>query len=170
MKTNLLKLAALALLPAALLTFTSCSTPGVYEETATLEKAGGAAIVDTFKATATVTAIDAATRKVTLKLADGGRKTIKCGPAVANFAQIEINDRVSVTITEELAVFLGAGSPPSAAGATTVALAPIGAKPGGMMADTVQVTAKIAAIDVKNRKVTQPAGRNLGESQSRQAD
>jgi len=61
---------------------------------------------------------------------------------------------VDITITEELAVFLGAGAPPSAAGATTVALAPVGAKPGGVMADTVQVTAKVTAIDAKKRKVT----------------
>jgi len=154
MKTNLLKLAALALMPAALFAFTSCSTTGGSEEVTALETPDGAAIVETYKTSATVTAIDAATRKVKLTMANGEHTTVKCGPQVVNFSQIEINDRVNVTVTEELAVFLGTGTPPSAVGATGVALAPIGAKPGGMVADTVQITAKITAIDVKHRKVT----------------
>ena len=154
MKIKLLKLAALAFVPAAMLTFTSCSTTGGEETTVAMETADGAAIVDTTTTTATVTAIDATTRKVTLTMADGKRTTVKCGPAVVNFPQIQINDRVKITTTEELAVFLGTGAPPSATGATAVALAPVGAKPGGVMADTVQVTAKVTAIDSKTRKVT----------------
>jgi len=51
LKTNPLKLATLALLPAVLLTFTSCSTTGGDEEVVALETADGAAIVDTFLAT-----------------------------------------------------------------------------------------------------------------------
>ena len=153
-KSNSLKLAALALLPAALLTFTSCSTPSGNEEITALETADGAAIVDTIKTSATVTAIDGDKRKVTLALADGKRTTVKCGPEVVNFNQIQINDRLNVTITEELAVFLGNGAPPSAAGAGAIALAPVGAKPGGVMADTVEITAKVTAIDAKHRKVT----------------
>ena len=154
MKTNLLKLATLALVPAAMFTFTSCSTTGGDETVAALETADGAAIVDTIKTSATVTGIDATTRKVTLNLADGKRTTVKCGPAVVNFNQIQINDRLNVVITEELAVFLGAGAPPSAAGAVGVALAPVGAKPGGVMADTVEITARVTGIDAKHRKVT----------------
>jgi len=154
LESSVLKLAALAWLPAALLTFTSCSTPGGSEQVVALETADGAAIVETTKTTATVTAIDAATRKVTLKLADGKATTVKCGPAVVNFNQIEINDRLNLTITEELAVFLGQGQPPSATAAAGVALAPIGAKPGGVIANTVMITAKIMAIDAKTRKVT----------------
>jgi hypothetical protein len=154
MKSNLLQLAALAWLPAAMLTFTSCSTPGGDETAVALETADGVAIVDTIKTSATVTGIDAATRKVTLTLADGKRTTVKCGPAVVNFNQIQINDRLNVTLTEELAVFLGTGAAPSAAGAAGVALAPVGAKPGGVIADTVEITARVTAIDTKQRKVT----------------
>ena len=153
MKTNLLQLATLALLPAAMLTITSCSTTSGTEEIAALETADGMAIVDTFKINATVTGIDATKRKITLTMADGKRTTVKCGPKVVNFGQIQINDRVSVTTTEELAVYLGRGDAPSAAGATTVALAPVGAKPGGVMADTVQLTAEVKFINPKKRRV-----------------
>jgi len=154
MKNNLQKLAALALVPAAMLTFTSCSTTGGDETIVALETADGVAIVDTIKASATVTAIDATTRKVTLTLADGKRTTVKCGPEVVNFNQIQINDRLNITMTEELAVYLGTGAPPSATGGAGVALAPIGAKPGAVMADTVKITAKITAIDAQRRAVT----------------
>jgi ribosomal protein S17 len=101
-----------------------------------------------------VTAIDAATRTVKLTLANGTHTTVKCGPGVANFKQIHINDLVKVTATEEIAVYLDKGKPPGTSGTTSVALSPIGAKPGGVMADTVQATVKITAIDTKTRKVT----------------
>jgi len=35
-----------------------------------------------------------------------------------------------------------------------VALAPLGAKPGVLMANTVEVTAKVKSIDVKHQKAT----------------
>jgi hypothetical protein len=101
-----------------------------------------------------VTAIDAATRKLTLTLANGKRITVKCGPEVANFKQIHINDLVKVTVTEELAIYLDKGRRMGSSGNTYGALAPIGAKPGGTIADTVQETVRITAIDTKARRVT----------------
>ena len=43
---------------------------------------------------------------------------------------------------------------PSASAGTAVALAPKGAKPGILMADTAEITAKITAIDSTSREVT----------------
>ena len=112
-------------------------------------------MVDTFKMTATVTGIDAPSRKVTLVTRDGKETTVKCGPEVINFDQIRVGDQLKITATEELAVAMStAGAPPSDGGAAIVALAPKGARPGGMMANTVQVTAKVTAIDVKHHKAT----------------
>jgi hypothetical protein len=46
-------------------------------------------------------------------------------------------------------------NPPASEGeAALVALAPKGAKPGGLMANTVQVIAKVTAIDLKHHKAT----------------
>ena len=105
--------------------------------------------------TATVTGIDAASRKVTLVTPDGKKTTVKCGSEVINFDQIRIGDQLKVTVTEELVAYLAeAGAPPRDGAATTVALAPKGAKPGGVIADTVQVTAKVTAIDLKHHKAT----------------
>ena len=154
MNTNHLKSAALALLPTLMLTLSSCTTvPG--EHHAAVHKSDTAAIsVETYKATATVTAIDAATRKVKLTLTNGKRIAVTCGPDVVNFGQSRINDRVKVTVTKEVAVYLDKAKPARATRDTMVGYAPIGAKPGKVVAHTVQATVKVAAIDIKTRNVT----------------
>jgi hypothetical protein len=92
---------------------------------------------------------------VTLVTKDGTKSTIKCGPDVANFAQIEVGDQVKATVTEQLVVFVRQPGEPAGDGATgVVALAPIGAKPGGAIANTEEITAKVKSIDAKHRKAT----------------
>jgi hypothetical protein len=115
----------------------------------------GGIFVETYKNTATVTAIDAANRKVTLVTRDGHKETFKAGPEVVNFDQIRIGDQVKATVTEQLAVYMAKDNPAASEGeAALVALAPKGAKPGGLMANTVQVIAKVTAIDLKHHKAT----------------
>ena len=158
MKMNIQTLGTAALLPAALLAFSSCSTEPRGEGagfTAIQPGVPGGIIVDTYKETATVTGIDKATRKVTLVTKDGTKSTVKCGPDVANFAQIEVGDQVKAAVTEQLVVFVRRPGEPSGDGAAgVVALAPIGAKPGGVIANTEEITAKVKAIDLKHRKAT----------------
>lgn len=156
MKPNHLKPTILVLFPAALLALASCSTAIPGEQSTVVKKsATGTTVVDTFKATATVTAIDSSNRKLTLTLSDGRRKTVRCGPEIVNFHRIQINDRVIVTMTEELAVYLDKGKPlAGATGAFTVGVARLGARPGVVSADTVQATVKISAIDTAARRVT----------------
>jgi len=151
-------LTVLALLPAALLAFTSCSTEPRGERadfTAVQPGVPGGVTVQTYKETATVTGIDRATRKVTLVTPDGTKSTVKCGPEVANFAQIEVGDQVRATVTEQLVIFVRQPGEPAGDGAVSViALAPIGAKPGGVLANTEEITAKVKAINIKKRKAT----------------
>jgi len=154
MKTKALKLATLALLPAALFAFTSCSTISGTEDTEMIETPDGAIMVDTFTTVATVTGIDATKRKLTLVFPTGTKTSYKAGPAIVNFSQIQIGDQVKAVVTEEVAVFIGTGTPPSAMAGAGVALAPVGAKPGGVFVDTMQVTAKVTAINAKKHKVT----------------
>ena len=153
MKTKLMKFAGL--LPATVLALGSCSPslPGEHSTNVTKTDTS-TTVVGTFKSTATVTAIDAATRKLKLTLSGGRRTTVKCGPEVRNFDQIHIHDRVNVVVAEEIAAYLDKGKPVGASSAGLVALAPLGAKPGVVMADTVQGTVKITAIDAANRKVS----------------
>src|SRR5262245_33830208 len=154
MITNTLKLAACALLPAALISFTSCSTAlkGT-EQTSVLETPDGAMIVDTYTIIAKVTAINAT--KGTVTLSSGKRShTYKVGSDVS-LGRLHVGDDVTATLTEEIAVALRKpGTPPSVGEGAAVALARKGANRAEFTADTVQVTATITAVDAKERKVT----------------
>ncbi len=158
MKRNTLQWTSAALLPAALLALTSCSsTPKIEPTTTAVYQQGvpGGIIVETYKNTATVTAIDTANRKVTLVTPDGRKETFKAGPEVVNFDQIRVGDQVKATLAQQLVVYMAKDNPPASDGeAALVALAPKGAKPGGLMANTVQVIAKVTAIDLKHHKAT----------------
>jgi hypothetical protein len=126
----------------------------------TSEKPGGM-VAESVTATATVEAVDAAKRTVTLKFADGKTQTYKLGPEVKNFDQIKVGDRLKSTLVESVAVFVRkSDEPPGVAEGRTVQVAPKGAKPGVLITDTVEVTAKVEAIDYQKRTVTlrQPNG------------
>ncbi len=112
--------------------------------------------------TATVVSIDAKDRWVTLKLADGTLIDVQCGPAVKNFAQIKVGDKVVATQQDTVSVEVvpaGQAAPNASGGSATVS-APLGAKPMGVTVDTVVVSGKVTAIDYTKRTVTLqgPAG------------
>jgi hypothetical protein len=120
-----------------------------------VEGVPGGTMVATYELTASVAAIDKASRKVTLVDAAGIKKTVKAGPEVINFDQIHVGDQLKITATEQLVVFVaGAGETPDDGGAQLVALAPKGAKPGAMMAETTRLTAKVIDIDAEHHKAT----------------
>lgn len=162
MQSVALKRVLAAVLPAALLTLACCSSdkpPAPRTESAgsTTVQPGvpGGVAVDTHTMTANVLHLDAASREVLLATPDGRKERVKCGPEVRNFEQIRVGDQLKVTVAEEVAVYMASeGTPPDAAGASLVALAPKGAKPGGVMASTVQVVATVVAIDMHKHKAT----------------
>jgi len=154
MNNNIIKLAAPAFLFAAVLVVTSCATPKGTMDIAAVETPDGAIIVETFATTATVKTIDVAKRKLTLVFEGGSKSTYKAGPEIVNFSQIQVGDQVKATVTEEVAIFIGSGALPSGMAATGVALAPVGAKPGGVFVDTEQITASVTGVDAEKRKVT----------------
>jgi hypothetical protein len=117
-------------------------------------EAGGTA-VRTYELRATVVALDPQTRRLSLMSADGIKQTVRVGPEAANFAQLREGDELVVTLTEELAVaVVGAGEAAADQSAGLVALAPVGAKPGGVLAGTRQLTATITALDPAKRQAT----------------
>jgi hypothetical protein len=156
MKTKTLK--TLALVPVAILILTSCSSTPEGESAAiavTERGVPGGIVVETYQVTATVTSVDPATRKVTLVTPAGKKTVFKAGPEVVNFPQIRVGDQVKATLTEELVVFMATDAPPQGQGAVgVVALAPVGSKPGALVAETVQVKARVTEIDHKKHKAT----------------
>jgi hypothetical protein len=158
MNLNRIKWPVLALTAAATIGLISCSSSKPPPDqgsagTAYTKGVPGGVAVETYKITANVTAIDTGDRKVTLLTSDGKKTTVKCGPDVINFDQIHVGDQLKATVTQELAVnIVPKASAPMVGAASVVALAPKGAKPGGVVADTVQVTATVMAIDLKHHK------------------
>jgi hypothetical protein len=115
----------------------------------------GAIVAESVTLEATVVSVDAAKRTVTIKSADGVTKTFKVGKEVKNFDQIKAGDKVKTTFFESIAVFVRkSNEKASASEATTVGVAPLGAKPGVFAVDTFEITAKVQEIDVKKRIVT----------------
>lgn len=171
------KLAGAVFIAAVPLLVTSCSSPSSsttsQESTGTMpmsqDTGGGAEIergrvvIDAASETATVQSIDKDTRTVVLLHADGTTSDYECGPGVRNFDQIKVGDQVTATVGESVAIALIKGGVPPAAGtATAVVRAPLGAKPGGRVVDTIGFTAKVISIDPATRMVTlqTPDGKN----------
>jgi len=67
---------------------------------------GKAAMAQTVKATATVEAVDKATRSITLKLPNGNSRTVVADERVRNFDQIKAGDKVNVQYVEALTLEL----------------------------------------------------------------
>ena len=146
---------------AALVILTACSTttppPAPEGQSAAAIQPGvpGGVFVNTVEVSARVTAIDQAKRKVTLLAPDGKKYPVKVGPEAVNFDQIKVGDLVKATLTEELVIFLEEEGTPAAEGtAGVVALAPKGAQPGGLVAQTTQVIGTVTAIDRTKRTAT----------------
>jgi Cu/Ag efflux protein CusF len=115
--------------------------------------------------TATVTAIDLATRKVTLKGAKGNEETIKVSEDVKNLPQVKVGDLVVVSFSQGVVLSMAApGEAPIAPSATaTGAAAAPGEKPAADVKATIKGTVTVDAIDMKSRVVTLvgPEGRKF---------
>jgi hypothetical protein len=117
---------------------------------------GAAAVAQTVKATATITAIDAATRAVTLKGPKGNEVVVTAGPEVKNFAQMKVGDQVNVEYVESLALELkkGGGAPVAATVKEGAAAAKPGERPAGMIGQQVTVVADVIDVNAETQVVT----------------
>jgi hypothetical protein len=99
------------------------------------------------KLTATVTAIDADKRILTLRGAEGNEVTFTVDPEVRNLAQVKVGDQVAVGYYESIAI--NVQKPSEAVNEVRAAAdrAEAGAKPAGYAAQQTTLTATIEAID-----------------------
>jgi|GEM_PF-290720 len=106
--------------------------------------------------TATVTAIDLKTRRVTLKDPEGNTVTLTVSKEARNLPQVKVGDRVDIKYFQAVAVELK----PTTSGiqeridVTAATRAPEGAMPGGAVVNTVHFVATVQALDKKARLVT----------------
>jgi hypothetical protein len=110
----------------------------------------------TVKMTATIVAIDPASRTVVLKGPQGNEVALALGPEVKNFAQMKAGDRVDAQYTEAVTIELKKGG-----GLVVERLdqaGAMGAKPGTLPAGAtgreVKVVADVIALDPKTQTVT----------------
>ena len=104
--------------------------------------------------TATITAIDAAKRNVTLKGPDGKSETIFVPENMTRFPELKVGDQVTIKYTQSIAVKLqkpGDGMVGNVAAAVEKGAGP---KPGGKAASEVTVVVTLMAIDPKVPSVT----------------
>jgi len=117
---------------------------------------GAAAIAQTVQVTATITAIDAATRSVTLKGPKGREVTFVAGPEVRNFAQLKVGDQVEAQYVESLAIELkkGGGMAVGMTEQTAATKAKEGGMPGAAGARQVTLVGDVVELDPATQTVT----------------
>jgi Cu/Ag efflux protein CusF len=108
------------------------------------------------KVVATVEAIDAANRQVTLKGPKGNVISMELAPEVRNLEQVKVGDRVVVGYVEALSLTLMKDGKElrSSSDTTSGSHAPAGARPGGSVGQQVKVTADVVGINAKSQTVT----------------
>jgi hypothetical protein len=117
---------------------------------------GKASVVGVANVTATVEAIDQAKREVTLKGPKGQSVTLVAGPEVRNFDKVKVGDKVVARYVEALTLTLKKGDKqaPARMESADAARSPTGQPPGAAVAQQVEVTADVVAVNAKKRMVT----------------
>jgi Cu/Ag efflux protein CusF len=133
---------------------TSAQTTGTSSVTRT---PGSAKAVQTNKATATVTAINPATRTVTLQRADGRIIDVHAGDEVKNLDKIKVGDKVTAEYTQALSIDLkkgAVGATKRTESTTDVARTMSEGKPSASVGSKVTVLADVVAVNEKDKVVT----------------
>jgi len=108
------------------------------------------------RVSATVTAIDKATRTLTLKGADGKTFPLVASAEVRNFDQIQVGSEVIVGYLQALAIELkkGGGGKVERVDSAAGGRAEVGAQPGAMAARKVTATGDVIALDAATQTAT----------------
>lgn len=115
----------------------------------------GGVVVGVASGGATVQDIDYESRLATLKYDNGNIETIKAGPEVKNFTQVNKGDRVNINYAAVVTLLVGGPAQPlSRSEAVEVERAPLGEKPAETVKAVTDISAVIEDVDYVNRLVT----------------
>lgn len=149
---NLTKASLLALLLAAAPGFAQQAPVGAK---ITENAPGKVAMAEGVKVSALVTAIDKATRTVTLKGPQGNSFDVVAGDAVKNFAQIKVNDEVVVEYIRALTLEVKkASGPASRTDSADAVRAKPGEKPAGAVGRQVKIVADVIDVNPAAKTIT----------------
>jgi hypothetical protein len=117
---------------------------------------GKVGIAQAVDVTATISAIDAAKREITLKGPEGKEVTMAAGAEVKNFNQLKVGDKVDIQYVEALVLELkkGGGQPVARTQKEDMVTAKPGAKPGATGARQVTVVGAVINLDPATQTVT----------------
>lgn len=119
------------------------------------EMTKGVVLRDGIVLTADVVGIDKTDRVLKLRGPNGRVVSLEVSHEARNFDQIEIGDKVRVEYHESVALYMGKhGQKPEASAGRVAARSAKGDKPAVAVVETIDVSAKIKAIDKANRSVT----------------
>ncbi|BCL75202.1 hypothetical protein JHS3_09380 [Jeongeupia sp. HS-3] len=107
------------------------------------------------KVSVQIAAIDAAKRKLTVRLPGGELADVDVGPMVRNFEQLKVGDKVVTQISAAIAyeVIKGAAGIRGTTETTGSARNEPGQEPGGSWVKTETLTADVIAVDRKASKI-----------------
>jgi hypothetical protein len=130
--------------------------PSADGATVTKSAPGKVATADVVRITASVEAIDPATRTLTLKGPRGNVVDLQAGPQVKNFDQIKVGEYVVVRYVRALSLELkkGGSGIRERSEKSDSATAKPGERPAAAGARQVTVTADVVAVNPKTRTVT----------------
>jgi Cu/Ag efflux protein CusF len=104
---------------------------------------------------ATIEAIDATARMITLKFDSGMTDTLTVGPDAKRFGELKVGDKVNMKYYESVVYQIRPpGGTPATGEIKTAATAGRGATPGGTVAAQTVVTVSVTAIDPKVPSIT----------------
>jgi hypothetical protein len=117
---------------------------------------GVAGAAQNVKLTATIVAIDPATRVITLKGPQGHEVTLTAGPQVKNFAQMKVGDQVNAEYVEALTIELkkGGGKAIARTEQMGAAAAKPGERPAGLVGRQVTIVADVVDVNAATQTVT----------------
>jgi Cu/Ag efflux protein CusF len=132
------------------------SAAGQTREGYVTSEPGRAGAAQTTHVTATITAIDAASREVTVKGPGENEVTLVAGPDVRNFAQLKVGDKVDVQYVEAVLVELhkGGGLPVARVEESAKVGAEQGATPAGVVGRQITVVGDVVSTDAATQRVT----------------
>ena len=117
---------------------------------------GRVGIAQAVDVTATISAIDATSRGITLKGPDGKEVTMVAGPEVKNFNQLKVGDKVDIQYVEALVLELkkGGGQPVARTEKESMTTAKPGETPAAKGARKVTVVGDVINVDAATQTVT----------------
>jgi hypothetical protein len=138
----------------SLAALSGCAGVSGVEEQRVYQLPDGIATVDTTTTVATVSAVDAAKRTVTLATPDGKTSRHKTGKDF-DLGSLRVGEQISVRVTEEVIIEVRNDGTPATEGAAVRVAAITDGQAGAMLeSEAVESSARVVAVDAGKRKAT----------------